>query len=141
MCKKTFLGFPKQKTGRTRNQDMVRTQGETPFRQQQCGLDTATQELTDPLLSCHWFCCSYFHKLGTKASSCQRIWMRNFLWVTFLCWLGVLPASFGMGSLSTLIDNNKNTNWNFCLASYIILQPLTTFIKVSLWSLALYFWS
>lgn len=70
MCKKTFLRFPKQKM-KMKNQDMVRINGGTPWRQQQYGLDTATKGLTDPLLPCYWFCCSYFHKLGTKASSCQ----------------------------------------------------------------------
>jgi len=41
---------------------MVRTKGEAPLRQQQYGLNTVTQGLTDPLLRCHWFCCSYFYK-------------------------------------------------------------------------------
>lgn len=93
MCKKAFLGFPKQKMRKMKNQNMVRIKGGTPLREQQHGLDTATKRLTDLLLPCYWFCCLCFHKLGTKASSCQRtdilcqmsLWnRREFRWETSL---------------------------------------------------------
>lgn len=111
---------------------------------------TQPQGLTDPLLTCHWFCCSYFHKLVTKTSSCQSsdilyqqsLWNRKEFGCETSSVVGCLPLlagsltlSVGMGSLSGLMNNHKNTNWIFCLAFYIILQPLTNFIKVSLQSL------